>query len=469
MRAVQGMTDEKTTTESFALDALSSLDGRYAGDIQPLRDYFSEFAYLRQRVRVEIEYLLALSREARLVRPFSGTEQQLLAPLAEKFSLADAQEIKRLEHTTRHDVKAIEYYLRAQLARTSLADVVQWIHFGLTSEDVNQTAQALALRDSRDAVILPALDNILELLATLARKHARTPMLARTHGQPAVPTTFGKELAVFFARLKKQRTLLGEHRFEAKLNGATGNFNALMAAAPQVDWLAFSARFIRALGLEPNLATTQLLPFDNWIRYFDLVRLTNSILLDAAQDMWRYISDDYVSLPAVSGEIGSSTMPQKVNPIDFENAEGNLGLANALFAHYAEKLPRSRLQRDLSDSTVRRTFGVALGHSLVAYINFARGLEHIQPNEERMRQDLQRHWEVIAEGAQTILRAAGVENAYEQLVTLTHGKPLTESEYQTWVDGLSLDESVKKRLLALSPVSYLGAAEKLVERALQDQ
>ncbi len=459
-------TDNDRSAERFQLHALAPVDGRYARATQPLKNYFSEFAYLRQRVRIETEYLIALSRGARLVRSLSDAEAQSLRALAADFSLSAAQEIKRFELTTRHDVKAIEYYLRAQLAPTSLADVVEWIHFGLTSEDVNQTAQALALRDSRDAILLPALDEILERLAVVARQSARTPMLARTHGQPAVPTTFGKEIAVFFLRLKKQRALLSDHRFEAKLTGAVGNFNALVAAAPHVDWLAFNAQFIRALGLEPNLLTTQLLPFDNWIRYFDLVRLANSILLDAAQDLWRYISDDYVSLRVVSSEVGSSTMPQKVNPIDFENAEGNLGLANSLFTHYAQKLSVTRLQRDLSDSTVRRTFGVALGHSLVAYLNFARGLERLQPNKERMRQDLETHWDVIAEGVQTILRAAGVENAYEQLKALTRGKDISASEFDAWVANLSGDESVKRRLRDLTPFKYIGLAEELVERAL---
>ena len=451
---------------NFRLLALTPLDGRYTHETQPLQKYFSEFAYQRLRVRVEVEYLIALSRDARLIREFSDTEETFLRALAADFSLPAAQEIKRLEQTTRHDVQAIVYYLRAQLTPTSLADVVEWLHFGLTSEDVNQTAYAIALRDSRDTIILAALNQIIDRLSTLARQHARTPMLARTHGQPAVPTTFGKELAVFLVRLKKQRAFLSQHRFETKLAGAVGNFNALISAAPQVDWLTFSTHFIHALGLESNLYVTQLMPYDNWLGYFDSLRLTNSILLDAAQDLWRFVSDDYLSQHVVAGEIGSSTMPQKVNPIDFENAEGNLGIANALFAHYAQKLALSRLQRDLSDSTVRRTFGVALGHSLVAYFSFARGLERIQPNEERMRQDLLAHWNVIAEGVQTILRAAGVENAYEELKTLTRGKNLSESGYQSWIASLTINESIKSRLRALSPLSYIGLAAELVEYAL---
>lgn len=459
------MTTENDRAD-FQLLASTPLDGRYARETQPLQEYFSEFAYQRLRVRVEVEYLIALSRDAQLIRKISDPEEKFLRALAADFSLPAAQEIKHLEQTTRHDVQAIVYYLRTKLAPTSLADMVEWLHFGLTSEDVNQTAYAIALRDSRDAVTLLALNAIIDQLAALARKHARTPMLARTHGQPAVPTTFGKELAVFLVRLKKQRMLLRNHRFETKLAGAVGNFNALVSAAPQVDWLAFSARFIRNLGLDPNLDVTQLVPYDNWIRYFDSLRLTNSILLDAAQDLWRYISDDYLVQDVVAGEVGSSTMPQKVNPIDFENAEGNLGIANALLGHYAQKLPITRLQRDLSDSTVRRTFGVALGHTLVAHLSFARGLDRIQLNEPRMRQDLEAHWDVMAEGAQSILRAAGVKNAYEELKTLTRGNQLSESDFQSWVANLSIDESIKSRLRGLSPISYVGLAAELVDRAL---
>jgi adenylosuccinate lyase len=319
-------------------DALSPLDGRYARETGALREYFSEFAFIRGRVRVEIDYLLALARVGRLPRPLTRAEEDTLRSIAAEFPLAAAREIKEIERTTRHDVKAIEYWLRGRLASTSLNDLVEWLHFGLTSEDVNLIAQALALRDSRDAVILPALDGILSALSSLAHKHKGTVMLARTHGQPAVPTTLGKELAVFFVRLKKQRAILAGHRFEAKLTGAVGNFNALAAAAPEVDWIDFSARFIGAYDLDANLFTTQLVPFDNWLVYFDAVRLANSILLGLAQDMWRYISDDYLKPRVVPGEVGSSTMPQKVNPIDFENAEGNLGLANSLLSFYAQKL-----------------------------------------------------------------------------------------------------------------------------------
>jgi adenylosuccinate lyase len=447
--------------------ALSPLDGRYARETAPLQNYFSEFAYLRDRARIEIDYLIALSRDAHLIRPLAAAEISALQSLISNLSLDDAREIKTLERATRHDVKALEQFLRARLAATSLADVVTWLHFGLTSEDVNQTAHALALRESRDRVLLPALDEILARLAALAHAYKATPMLARTHGQPAVPTTLGKELAVFVARVRAQRDVLRAHRFAAKLTGAVGNFNAHVAAAPNVDWLAFSVRFLRAYDLEPCLVTTQLAPFDNWVRYFDALRLTNSILLDLAQDLWRYISDDYFKLRVVAGEVGSSTMPHKVNPIDFENAEGNLGIANALLEQYARKLPISRLQRDLSDSTVRRTFGVALGHTLVAYVNLARGVERLEANVDKLRDDLLAHWQVLAEAAQTILRAAGVRDAYDQLKALTRGKTFSESEFRAWIETLAVDESVKTQLRALSPLTYIGLAERIAEEAVR--
>jgi adenylosuccinate lyase len=447
--------------------ALSPLDDRYARETESLRPFFSEAAYLRLRVRIEIDYLIALAR-ANLVRPLTDSERSALQSLISNFSTDDVRTIKTYERTTRHDVKAIEYFLRDKLKSTSLADVGAWLHFGLTSEDVNQTAQAIALRDSRDVVILPALDQLVAQLTALAQRYKSTPMLARTHGQPAVPTTLGKEIAVFLARLKKQIALVRAHRFEAKLTGAVGNFNALVAAAPQIDWLAFSVDFIRAYDLEPNFITNQLLPLDNWIRYFDTLHLLNSILIDFAQDMWRYLSDDYFKLRAVADEVGSSTMPQKINPIDFENAEGNLGIANALLEHYARKLPVSRLQRDLSDSTVRRTFGVALGHSLLAYTNLARGLERIEANETKLRADLEAHWEIIAEGAQTILRAAHLPDAYEQLKTLTRGKNLTPEIFAAWIERLNVAETIKVRLQALSPLNYIGLAEKIVEKFLDE-
>jgi adenylosuccinate lyase len=445
---------------------LSPLDGRYAEATSPLRDFFSEFAYLRDRVRVELDLLAGLSKIG-LVRPVSESESALLESLWKNFTLADAESVRAFEKQTRHDVKAIEYFLRDRLGTTSLSDLLPWIHFGLTSEDVNNIAQALSLRDSRDLVLLPALDGLLAHVLDFVRKHRALPMLARTHGQPAVPTTLGREFAVFLSRLKQSRDEISAYKFEAKLTGAVGNFNALQAAFPQIDWLAFSADFVKAYGLQPNLVTTQILPYDNWLRYFDSLRMLNAILIDFAQDIWRYVSDDLLKQAVVEGEVGSSTMPQKVNPIDFENAEGNLGIANALFTHYAQKLSVSRLQRDLSDSTVRRAFGVALGHTLLAWTSFVRGMKRITANEEKIRAELNAHWEVVSEGAQTILRAAGRSDAYETLKTQTRGRILTQADYQTWLANLDVDDQTRAKLNSLTPETYLGLAVELCDEVIQ--
>ena len=448
-----------------ALHALSPLDGRYAETAAPLREFFSEFAFLRDRVRVELDFLVALSRTG-LTRSLTDSEIAQLESIKMNFSAADAESILRYERETRHDVKAIEYFLQEKLQNTSLQDLLPWIHFGLTSEDTNSIGQALALRDSRDQVILPELDNLLAALREFAGRNRAVPMLARTHGQYAVPTTLGKEIAVYISRLHKIRDDIVSHYFEAKLTGAVGNFNALQASAPQVDWPSFSENFVSSFGFAANLLTTQILPYDNWVRYFDLIRLTNSVLIDLAQDIWRYISDGTLKQAAVAGEVGSSTMPQKVNPIDFENAEGNLGIANSLLMHYAQKLTVSRLQRDLSDSTVRRTFGTALGHSLIAWTNFQRGLKRIAPDEERLKTELDAHWEVVSEGAQTILRAAGKPDAYESLKQQTRGRVLTEADYRSWCDALAIDEETRTRLKNLSPETYLGLAIQLTDRLL---
>jgi adenylosuccinate lyase len=454
------------------LHALSPLDGRYEIETSVLKDLFSEFAHLRIRVRLELDFLAALS-ETGLVRPLSDSERAI----RDHFTDEDALKIKEYEKTTRHDVKAIEYFLRDKVMESdslpsSLQEkdpgrqIIPWIHFGLTSEDLNNISQAIALRDSRDKILLPALDNLLTSIRDFVKKYRALPMLARTHGQPAVPTTLGKEMAVFVARLKKCRDEIGSHTFEAKLTGAVGNFNALQSAAPQVDWISFSKEFVKGLGFEPNLVTTQVLPYDNWIRYFDSIRLTNSILIDYAQDVWRYISEGYLKQKAVEGEVGSSTMPQKVNPIDFENAEGNLGIANALLTHYEQKLPVSRLQRDLSDSTVRRTFGIALGHTLLAWNNIARGTSRVEADEGMIRHELNEHWEVVSEGAQTILRAAGQSDAYESLLSRTRGRVMDRDSYRLWVEALDVDEETRKRLMSLSPELYIGLAVQIVDEVI---
>jgi len=464
----------------MTLHLLSPLDGRYAETTVPLTDYFSEFAFLRDRVRVELNFLLALSKTD-LVRSLTSSESAQIESIIVNFSDVDAELILEHERKTRHDVKAIEYFIQNKLLDSasslandgsklpeskSMEDLIPWIHFGLTSEDTNSIGQAISLNESRDKVILPALNSLISNLSDLAIRYRSVPMLARTHGQFAVPTTLGKEFAVYIARLKKTRDDIASHRFEAKLTGAVGNFNALQAAVPNIDWISFSKEFVSSFGLEPNLLTTQILPYDNWVRYFDLVRLTNSILIDFAQDVWRYISDGYLKQAVVAGEVGSSTMPQKVNPIDFENAEGNLGVANSLFRHYAQKLTISRLQRDLSDSTVRRTFGSALGHSLVAWTNFQRGLKRIAPDEEKLKAELNAHWEVVSEGAQTILRAAGKSDAYESLKEQTRGRVLTETDYKAWVDAIDVDDETRTRLRGLSPESYIGLAVRLTNSIL---
>ncbi len=451
-----------------SLLSLSPLDGRYAHIIAPLSEYFSEFAYIRSRARLEIAYLIALSQETDLIRALSQDELDFLRKLSAEFSLEDAKRVKKLEQTTRHDLKAIENFLRERLARGSLLDCLPYLHFGLTSDDVNLSAVALDLRDARDRVLIPVLDKIIAELRNFAREYKSTPMLARTHGQAAVPTTFGKEIAIFVARLEKQREKLANHRFEAKWSGAVGNYNAQVVGAPKVDWLKFSEKFLRDLGLEPTLISSQIIPYDNWLEYFQILQLINGILLDLSQDMWRYISDDMLKLRVIKGEVGSSTMPQKVNPIDFENAEGNLGLANALFEQYIRKLPISRLQRDLSDSTVRRSFGEALGHSLVAWQSIVKGLDRVEGNKASLKSTLEAHWEIVAEGAQTILRSANIPSAYDQLKSLTRGKKITEKSYQNWVNELEVDKSIKTRLLALSPQTYVGLAEEIAERVLKN-
>lgn len=452
------------------LEALSPLDGRYRKTLQDLVPFFSERAFFQYRIIVECEYLLALSEHPKIdLRSFTAREKNLLRSFS-SLPLADFQKIKKIESATRHDVKAVEYFLKEKLKKTSLKDCLEWIHFSLTSEDTNNLAYALMLSEGVKESIVPTLKTLSVILEKFALKHQRLPMLARTHGQPASPTTLGKEFRVFQKRLDRQLTTLRTYHILAKLNGATGNYNAHRAAYPKINWPAFTKKFIQQLNgerktaLEANLVTTQIEPHDTYAELFDILRRINIILIDFNQDIWRYISDGWMKQKVSVHEIGSSTMPHKVNPIDFENSEGNLGVANALFSHFSHKLPISRLQRDLSDSTVERNFGAAFGYSLLGYRSILRGLEKIDSDEETLTLALEEHPEVLGELLQTIFRREGLEKPYEQLKQLTRGKKVTKEILQTFVDSLPLEAAVKKHLKRVSPKDYLGLAGELAKK-----
>ncbi len=450
---------------------INPLDGRYSEKTRALAPYFSEEALMKYRVIMEVEYLIALGREGKTaLRKFTPREVKTLRSLYEKFDDVSYKRIKTIEKTTNHDVKAVEYFIKEKLVRTSLKDSIEWVHFALTSEDTNNIAYALVLSDSLENVIRPAVVSILENLNGLAKKYKNVPMLARTHGQSASPTTFGKEMRVFAARIEKRVEGLKGIKIQAKLNGATGNYNAHIAAYPKTDWPEFSKKFIesfnigRSQKLEANLITTQIECHDSYVAIFDTLRRINTILLDFNQDMWRYISDEWVGQVPKKGETGSSTMPHKINPVDFENSEGNLGLANALFEFFARKLPISRLQRDLSDSTVERAIGTAFGHSLLAYVMLEKGLDKIAVNETKMKEDLMKHPEVIAEAIQTILRREGIETPYEQLKELTRGKKTTMEDFEHFIDLLKVSDKIKIELRNITPLSYTGLAGRLASK-----
>ena len=458
------------------LTAVSSIDGRYHEVSSALSEYMSEYALIRARVRVECEYLIALSETKGVgLRALTAEEKKLLADLADIF-VEDARIVKQIEKegyegipATNHDVKAVEYFLKSRLVKSSIADVSEWLHFGLTSEDVNSVSLGLMLRGALEEVIVPALSDIDEHLGKLAKEHAGTPMLARTHGQPASPTTFGKEMRVFEARVKRQLEQLSVRSILVKFAGATGNYNAHVVAVPDVDWQGFAKKFVErfnkkgGIKLELNDTTTQIEPHDTYAELFDNLRRVNTILIGFSQDVWRYISDGWVTQKPKAGEIGSSALPHKVNPIDFENAEGNFGVANSLFEHFSRKLPISRLQRDLSDSTVERTFGTAFAHSLIGYKSLLKGLGKVSVNEKAVLEELQSHPEVIAEAIQTVLRKEGVKVPYEKLKDLTRGRKVAIEDFAKFIDGLSVDEKVKKHLKALRPENYTGLAEKIAK------
>ncbi len=449
------------------LTALSPLDGRYAEKLEPLRAHFSEFGLIRRRVQVEIEWLKALAADPQLpeVGPFSAKTIAELDRLNAGFAEADAAAIKTIEARTNHDVKAMEYWLKERLAgNAEVVAAAEFIHFGCTSEDINNVSHALMLQEGRMAVLLPALQRIVARFRELAHELADQPMLAHTHGQAATPTTLGKEMANICARLERAAQRVAAVSLSAKFNGAVGNYNAHLSAYPDVDWESFNRRFIESFGLEFNPYTIQIEPHDAMAELFDAIARVNTILLDADRDLWQYISLGYFRQKLKAGEIGSSTMPHKVNPIDFENSEGNLGLANAVLRHLAEKLPVSRLQRDLTDSTVLRNMGVAFGYSLLAYDSTLRGLSKLEADAARMLADLDACWEVLAEPVQTVMRRYAVPNPYEQLKDLTRGKGITREGLQEFIRGLAIPEVEKTRLLAMTPASYTGKAAELAKR-----
>jgi len=451
--------------------AINPLDGRYFEKTRALAPFFSEQALMKYRVMMEMEYFIALSLSRKTaLRKFTPTEIKIIQSLYEKFDDTSYKEIKKGEAITNHDVKAVEYFIKERLSKTSLKDSIEWIHFAITSEDTNNIAYAFMLSDSLGNVILPTISQIISEINNLAKKYKDLPMLARTHGQPASPTTFGKEMKVFSEGLKTYFNILKDIAIEAKLNGATGNYNAHFIAYPNVDWPEFSRKFIESFNknrpqkLAVNLITTQIEPHDSYVRIFDTLKHINTILLDFDQDMWRYISDGWVGQKTKEGEVGSSTMPHKINPIDFENSEGNLGLANALFEFYARKLPISRLQRDLSDSTVERSFGTAFGHSYLAYVSLLKGLSKITVNEIKIKEDLIAHPEIITEAIQTILRREGVKMPYEKLKELARGKVVTLPDIHKFINALEVSDKIKKELLKITPENYTGLAGKLASR-----
>jgi adenylosuccinate lyase len=449
------------------LAALSPLDGRYARTADPLRPYFSEQALIRYRVRIELAWLEALAAERSIkeLKPFSAQTKSSFEKLVQAFTEADAEKIKQIEAETNHDVKAIEYWLKGKLGENAEAQrSLEFIHFACTSEDINNLAYALMVRESRDAVMLPRLDEIAEALTRLAHRHAGLAMLSRTHGQAATPTTLGKEMANFAYRLSRARGRIAEVAVMAKANGAVGNYNAHLVAYPDFDWERFSRRLVERLGLEFNPYTTQIEPHDWLAELLDAYARANSIVLDLDRDLWGYISLGYFRQKTKQGEVGSSTMPHKVNPIDFENSEGNLGVANALLRHLADKLPVSRWQRDLSDSTAQRNLGAALGHGLLAYASCLRGLGKLEADPGRLAADLDANWEVLAEAVQQVMRRHGVPEAYEKLKDMTRGRRLDRAQLAAFVKTLAIPDEAKKRLLALTPGKYTGLAADLAKR-----
>ena len=452
--------------ESSALTALSPLDGRYASKTEALRQLFSEYGLMKQRVKVELGWFSVLADADGIpeVPALADDDIGFLVDLTRGFDLNAGVRIKEIESITNHDMKAVEYYLKERMAeRPALKAVSEFVHFGCTSEDINNLAYALMLREGRDGVLLPMMDRTIERLRALAHRYADLAMLSRTHGQPASPTTLGKELANIVHRLRRQRDQLKAVQILGKMNGAVGNYNAHLAAYPDVDWQSLSKQLVESLGLSWSPYTIQIEPHDWMAEYFDALARFNTVLLDASRDIWGYISIGYFKQKPVAGEVGSSTMPHKVNPIDFENAEGNLGVANALLRHFAEKLPLSRWQRDLTDSTVLRNVGVGVGHSALAYESFLKGLSKLEADADRMAADLDSNWEVLAEAVQTAMRRHGVDEPYEKLKALTRGRRIDAEAMRKFIKELEIPNDAKARLMAMTPGTYTGLAAKLAK------
>ena len=443
------------------LTAVSPLDGRYGDKTVALRPIFSEYGLNRQRVHVEVRWLQMLAEIAEIseVPPLSMSARNKLDEIARDFSVHDAQQVKDIERTTNHDVKAIEYFLKERIrGNTELEAIGEFIHFACTSEDINNLSHALMLRTARTAVLLPMMDELINAISTLARSYANQPMLARTHGQPASPTTLGKEMANVAYRLQRQRQQLNDVPLLGKMNGAVGNYNAHLSAYPELDWPSIAQKFVESLGLQWNPYTTQIEPHDYIAEYMDALARFNTVLLDFDRDLWGYISVGYFKQKTIAGEVGSSTMPHKVNPIDFENSEGNLGLANALLHHFSSKLPISRWQRDLTDSTVLRNMGVAVGYCVIAYQSTLKGLRKLEVDTVRLNADLDNNWEVLAEPIQTVMRRYGVAKPYEKLKELTRGKRMDRASLHVFIDALDIPAPEKQRLKQLTPQSYTGNA-----------
>jgi adenylosuccinate lyase len=449
------------------LTAISPIDGRYAAKTDPLRAVFSEFGLIHQRVTVEVRWLQALSRNPEIaeIPEFSAAATAVLDALVVNFDTVQARRIKEIERTTNHDVKAVEYFLKEQVAgNPELNAVSEFIHFACTSEDINNLSHALMLKVAREQVLLPRVSEILELITTLAHDEADTPMMSRTHGQPATPTTLGKEFANVAYRLQRQQKQIEAVELMGKMNGAVGNYNAHISAYPDCDWPAIARQFVESMGLVWNPYTTQIEPHDYIAELFDAQIRLNTILIDFSRDIWSYISIGYFKQKTIAGEVGSSTMPHKVNPIDFENAEGNLGIANAILTHLAQKLPISRWQRDLTDSTVLRNLGTGFGHVLISLDSLKRGISKLEINAAAMATDLDNNWEVLAEPIQTVMRRYGIEQPYEKLKALTRGQKINAATIREFVESLDMPDAARKELIALTPASYIGNASEQAKK-----